>query len=161
MENCTAIGTAVAAVATTCVLVFCVIEVTPQEWFGPGDDASSAPIHSAEDHFAAFGCGILSAIVATFKLGVLFLVLFLALSGPSTALQACAFRRIAWWPHAMAVLGAACIAVALVYVSKKRIRELDEFLDMLLSEALDRVSPSCVCPCHIVYDEASGNLIVT
>ena len=92
--------------------------------------------------------------MATLKLGVLFLVLFLALSGPSTALQACAFRRIAWWPHA--VLG-----VALVYVSKKRIRELDEFLDMLLSEALDRVSPRCVCPCHIVYDEASGNLIVT
>ena len=39
----------------------------------------------------------------------------------------------------MAVLGVACIAVALVYVSKKRIRELDEFLAMLLSIVCRRV----------------------
>lgn len=116
-----AVGTAASTAASAAALVLGIIEVSPEDWWfqwvGLENDAEGGEA-AVVGAFLLLIEGLLSLVLLLLKLALLFSASLV----PAVVVQTLAFRRLAWWPHAMAVLGSVCIAAFAVGAVRVAVR---------------------------------------
>ena len=95
------------------------------QWVGLENDAEGGEAAVVGAFACFFTClflylieGLLSLVLLLLKLALLFSASLM----PAVVVQKLAFRRLAWWPHAMAVLGSVCIAACAVGAVRVAVR---------------------------------------
>ena len=116
-----AVGTAASTAASATALVLGIIEVSPEDWWfqwvGLENDAEGGEA-AVVGAFLLLIEGLLSLVLLLLKLALLFSASLV----PAVVVQTLVFRRLAWWPHALAVLGSVCIAAFAVGAVRVAVR---------------------------------------